>query len=146
MTQTYTVRRVGVEQVRPLRHAVLRADRPVEHSVYAEDDHAVHVAAFDADGHVVGCATVFAAAYADDPSAWRLRGMAVEAGLRGSGVGTLVLDAAEQAAREAGARLMWCNARATAIGFYAGRGWYGEGEEFVTEGILHLRMVRDLAE
>jgi predicted GNAT family N-acyltransferase len=55
-----------------------------------------------------------------------------------------VLDAAEAAAREAGARLLWCNARSTAVGFYAGRGWQGEGAEFIAEGIPHLRMTRAL--
>lgn len=139
-----TIRRVPVEQVRPLRHAVLRAGRPYADSEYPQDATAVHVAAVDGSGAVVGCATVFPEPYGDDPGAWRLRGMAVADGLRGTGVGTLVLAEAEAAARSAGARLMWCNARMTAVPFYAGRGWRGEGEEFLAEGLPHLRMTLQL--
>jgi hypothetical protein len=81
---TLEVRRVAaVEEIFPLRHAVLRPGRPVSYSVYRVDDGAVHVGAWD-DGMLVGCATVFAEAWPGgggvepEPAAWRLRGMAVD--------------------------------------------------------------------
>jgi len=134
---TLDVRRAKAEEIRPLRHDVLRPGHPVEASVYAEDDgSAVHLGAWD-DGVLVGCATVFPQAWpgplpAAEPSAWRLRGMAVATSRQTGGVGTQVLAAAVRAAREAGARLLWANARSSALGFYLRHGWEVAGEEFLT--------------
>ena len=141
------VRRVAVEEIFPLRHAVLRPGRPVSYSVYSQDEGAVHVGAFD-DGMLVGCATVFPDPWPGSdvepasPKAWRLRGMAVDPSQQGSGVGRLVLDEAVVAAREGGAPLLWANARTAALGFYERMGWRVVGEEFIASdsGLPHKPM------
>jgi GNAT superfamily N-acetyltransferase len=148
---TPEVRRAAVEEIRPLRHAVLRAGYPIEASVYAEDvGAAVHVGAWDG-GEVVGCATVFPQPWpgpdpAAEPAAWRLRGMAVAGDRQGSGVGTQVLDEAVAAARAAGAPLVWANARTAALGFYLRHGWQVAGSEFVANdtGLPHFPIVLNL--
>ena len=149
---TLVVRRATVEEIRPLRHAVLRAGHPIEASVYPEDDSAaVHVGAWDGDV-LVGCATVFPQPWpgpvpAAEPEAWRLRGMAVSGDRQGGGVGTQVLDEGVAAARAAGAPLMWANARSAALGFYLRHGWQVAGEEFRTSdtGLPHFPIVLNLA-
>lgn len=141
------IRRVAVEEIFPLRHAVLRPGRPVSYSVYSQDEGAVHVGAFD-DGMLVGCATVFPDPWPGSdvepasPKAWRLRGMAVDPSQQGSGVGRLVLDEAVVAAREGGAPLLWANARTAALGFYERMGWRVVGEEFIASdsGLPHKPM------
>ena len=145
------IRRVAVEEIFPLRHAVLRPGRPVSYSVYSQDEGAIHVGAFD-DGMLVGCATVFpdpwpgSAIEAPSPKAWRLRGMAVDPSQQGSGVGRLVLDEAVAAAREGGAPLLWANARTAALGFYERMGWRVVGEEFIASdsGLPHKPMTLNL--
>ena len=144
---TLDVRRARVDEIFPLRHAVLRPGRPVTYSVYSEDDGAVHIGAWD-DGELVGCATVFPDPWAGpdpapEPAAWRLRGMAVDPSRQGAGIGGLVLAAAVEAATEAGAPLLWANARTAALRFYARHGFAVAGEEFVTPdtGLPHFPIV-----
>jgi GNAT superfamily N-acetyltransferase len=126
---TLEVRRATADEVRPLRLGVLRPNAPLVPAAYDELPDTVHVAALD-DGQVVGCATVFPEPYGDEPTAWRLRGMAVDPAYQGTGVGRLVLAEAVAAAREAGARLLWANGRTSALGFYQKQGWEPVGEEF----------------
>jgi GNAT superfamily N-acetyltransferase len=146
---TLDVRRVAaVEEIFPLRHAVLRPGRPVSYSVYAVDQGAVHIGAWD-DGMLVGCATVFPEPWQGgggvdaEPAAWRLRGMAVDPSRQRTGVGRAVLGEAVTAARESGSPLLWANARSTAIGFYERAGWRVVGEEFIAadSGLPHKPMV-----
>ncbi|HET7530061.1 MAG TPA: GNAT family N-acetyltransferase [Mycobacteriales bacterium] len=144
---TTAVRRASAEEIFPLRHAVLRPGRPVTASVYAQDEAAVHLGAWD-EGLLVGCATVFPDPWpgpdpAADAGAWRLRGMAVEPTRQRTGVGRLVLTAAVRAAREAGAPLLWANARTAALPFYAAAGWVVAGAEFITPdtGLPHRPIV-----
>jgi predicted GNAT family N-acyltransferase len=126
------IRRVAVADVRPLRRRVLRPQLPPERSQYAEDADpvTVHLAAYDDDGEVVGCVTVFPSGIDDDPTAWRLRGMATTPEVRGTGVGAALLAAAVEATSAAGAELLWCTARATAEGFYARYGFRAVGDLF----------------
>jgi GNAT superfamily N-acetyltransferase len=153
---TLVVRRAAAEEIFPLRHAVLRPGRPVTASVYAGDEQAVHIGAWESDGELlVGCATVFpdpwpgstaGVASAAEPAAWRLRGMAVDPSRHRTGVGRHVLAAAVEAAREAGAPLLWANARSAALPFYESTGWAVAGEEFITPdtGLPHKPIVLPL--
>jgi predicted GNAT family N-acyltransferase len=63
---------------------------------------------------------------------------------RGRGVGAAVLRAAIDTVHEQGGRLLWCNARESAVGFYARNGFRPQGEGFVEHGIPHLRMWREI--
>jgi GNAT superfamily N-acetyltransferase len=143
------VRRTTAEQTRPLRHAVLRPGFPQTASVYEQDLTAVHIGAWDGD-EIVGCAAVFHEPWPGPPpvpDAWRLRGMAVDATRQGQGIGGRVLAAVVEAAREAGAPLLWANGRSSALAFYLRHGWRAVGEEFVTPdtGLAHYRIVLDPA-
>jgi GNAT superfamily N-acetyltransferase len=136
------VRRARVDEIFPLRHAVLRPGRPVTYSVYSEDEAAVHLGAWD-DDELVGCATVFPDPWPGpppEPAAWRLRGMAVDPSRQGQGLGGRVLAAAVDAASAAGAPLLWANGRSSALRFYERHGWKVAGEEFVTgdTGLPHF--------
>ena len=143
------VRRARVDEIFPLRHAVLRPGRPVTYSVYSEDAGAVHIGAWD-DGELVGCATVFPDPWPGsqpgpppEAAAWRLRGMAVDPSRQGTGIGALVLAAAVEAAVEAGAPMLWANGRTAAVRFYERHGWSVAGEEFVAAdtGLPHFPIV-----
>src|SRR3954447_7612081 len=145
---TVVVRRATVAEIMPLRHAVLRPGYPLEASHYAEDDVAVHIAGWD-DDVLIACATVFADPWPGPPpaaDAWRLRGMAGDPSRPGSGAGAQVLSRAGAAAREAGAPLIWANARTTALGFYLRHGWQVAGEEFLASdtGLPHHPIRLDL--
>lgn len=148
---TLDVRRARADEIFPLRHAVLRPGRPVSASVYAEDDGAVHIGAWD-DGLLVGCATVFPDPWKGNdewpaaPDAWRLRGMAVDPSRHRTGVGRLVLAGVVEAAAGGGAPILWANARTSALPFYEAGGWVVAGEQFITAdtGLPHKPIVLPL--
>jgi GNAT superfamily N-acetyltransferase len=124
------IQRVHVERVIDLRHRVLRAGLPRDTAYFESDDgpHTVHLAALD-DEIVIGCATVLLNSW-NGNRACQLRGMAVDPSYERAGIGRLLLEEADRVATEAGAKILWANARKLAIGFYQKLGWKIESEEF----------------
>lgn len=125
---------VPAAEVRPMRGAILRPHHPVEELVYPGDDlpGAWHAVA-RADGVVVGIISITPEPHPTDPADgdWRIRGMATDPAVRGSGYGAALLTGALEYARSQDGRRVWCNARSSALGFYSRAGFVAEGEEFV---------------
>jgi ribosomal protein S18 acetylase RimI-like enzyme len=142
------IRVVDGAATRELRRAVLRPNWPVGSAMHGDDNpDAVHLAALDGDGRVVGGCLVLPRTYPlrpDQPDAWQLRGMATAPDLRGRGIGGQLVAAALEQLRARGGRLIWCDARTSAVGFYRKHGFTAEGEQFRHEetGIPHYRMWR----
>ena len=65
-----------------------------------------------------------------DEKTVRLRQMAVISGLQGKGVGRVLMQFAENIARDRGFKMMAMHARKTALGFYEKLGYSTTGEEF----------------
>jgi predicted GNAT family N-acyltransferase len=130
-----------------LRRAVLRPNWPIGSPMHGDENaDAIHIAAFDGD-ELVGCCLILPRPYPprmDEPGAWQLRGMATTPARQRQGIGGSVVAAAlDQAKRRAG-RLIWCDARTTAVPFYSAHGFATEGPEFLHKesGIPHFRMWR----
>jgi predicted GNAT family N-acyltransferase len=138
------VRTTRLDDILALRHAVLRPGRPLDTARFDGDDDAttVHVGAFDGE-RVVGCASVMRRAL-DGEDALQLRGMATVPDSARQGVGTAVLRHLEDdVARPVGVRLLWCNARTSASGFYARAGWKVVSAVFEIADVgPHVRMIR----
>jgi GNAT superfamily N-acetyltransferase len=66
---------------------------------------------------------------------FQIRAMATCDTVRGKGIGLSLLKAAEQIAFDSGAKYIWANARASAIGFYKKAGHQIGHEEFQIEGV-----------
>ncbi len=135
-----SIHRVGADAVRPLRVAVLRPAMSPHASAYPGDDASGtgHFAALHGE-RVAGVATVLhedapdRAELAEPPprdAAWRLRGMAVEPGHRDQGIGARLLTRCVGHVLDAGGRVVWCNAREAAVGFYRANGWRLVSERF----------------
>lgn len=120
---------VPASAVHAIRHRNLRADQPFESAVYSEIDELETTKHWVArlNGEVVGCATLLEDA--KHGVGCRVRGMAVDEPLRGQHIGVPLLRAcmAEAAQRGTG---IWCNARTTAVPFYARSGFRRTGDEF----------------
>jgi len=115
-----------------LRRAVLRPGLPPAASVYPEEGHpeTFHLAARDPHtGAVIGCATFFPQELDGGP-AWRFRGMATTAERRGQGIGAAILRHGVAEVARRGGRLVWCNGRTSAGGFYERNGFARRGAEF----------------
>ena len=81
----------------------------------------------------------------DAEAAWRLRGMAVDAEDRSRGLGSRLLDASltQLAVLEPECDVIWCQARLTAVDFYAQNGFERSGEPFELPEIgRHVTMWR----
>jgi GNAT superfamily N-acetyltransferase len=146
------VRVIGVDAAttRALRRAVLRPGWPRGAAMHGDDNaDAVHLAALDDDDAVIGGCLVLPRAYPlrpERPHAWQLRGMAVTSDRQGRGVGGQVLAAAVTEVRARGGRLIWCEARSSAVPFYRQHGFEVEGPEYdhAESGLPHRRMWRAL--
>jgi GNAT superfamily N-acetyltransferase len=130
-------------ETHPLRLAVLRADTPTRTVAFAEDTWpgAVHLGA-RIDGRLVATSSWIPRAAPDatleavpelDAStpAVQLRGMATAHAVQGTGVGGVLLRAGVERAREAGAAVVWANARDAALAFYVRHGFTSVGDGFV---------------
>lgn len=140
------IRQVTAEEVRPLRHRVLRPAQSFGETAYPGDDlpDTVHVGAFDDDGRLVGIASLYREARAGGPAGgWRLRGMATDPDVRGAGFGAAVLGECVDHVVAAGGDELWCNARLVAVGFYERAGFAVVSDEFDVPGIgPHVVMAR----
>ncbi|MFD4324935.1 GNAT family N-acetyltransferase [Nocardioides sp. NPDC058538] len=113
--------RLEISQVAASRTHRLRADvlhggaSPQVARIPGEDHPDVATyAAQDAAGTVIGCVTLFPAAYPDQPESadagWRLRRLATAPGWRGQGVATGLLQRCLAHIADHGGGIVWCNA------------------------------------
>ncbi len=144
---TVSVEQVPAAVTYPLRGAVLRVGRPVE--IPGDDaPETFHLAARTEQGQVVGVVRFSPAPCPwrpDDGPAWQLRGMATDPSVRGAGAGrALVMHGLQRVSAEGG-RLVWCDARAAAHGFYQRMGFRVVTEPYEISPIgPHLGMVIEL--
>jgi GNAT superfamily N-acetyltransferase len=142
------VRQISAAETVPLRHAVLRPGRLVETALFPGDDlpSTRHFGAFR-DGRLLCIASLFEAELPEEPgvAAIQLRGMATAADAQRTGMGRALVFGCTAFARERGARLLWCNARVYASGFYSKLGFEIVGKEFDIPDVgPHYRMKLEL--
>lgn len=129
---------IRAEQTFPLRQKVLRPQQNLNEMLYPLDKvtGSFHMGAF-AEGEIVGIASVYPESQSGDlhQGDWRLRGMAVSPSLQGQGVGKALIKECLDYTKSQAGRMVWCNARTSAIGFYVSLGFNKVGEEFEIEGI-----------
>jgi GNAT superfamily N-acetyltransferase len=78
------------------------------------------------------------------PQTVKLRQMAVTSGLQGKGIGRVLLNFAENVARDKGFKKIIMHARKNALGFYEKLGYKVIGDEFVEVTIPHFAMEKEL--
>jgi predicted GNAT family N-acyltransferase len=102
------------------------------------DEEALQIVALDESGVIATCRL------RDLGAEWKLERMAVEARVRGLGVGARLLAGAEDEAHARGAEQMVLHAQIRAEPFYAANGYAPEGEWFMDAGIEHIAMRKAL--
>jgi predicted GNAT family N-acyltransferase len=128
-------------QMIELRRQVLRKPLGLEFSdedLSREKDD-VLIAAYE-DDQILGCCILTQV----DPNTVRLRQMAVKAGLQGKGIGRVLMQFAENVARDRGNKKLTMHARKTVAGFYEKLGYKVAGEEFIEVTIPHYKMEKHL--
>ena len=142
------IRTLTAAEVLPLRHAILRPGRPPETACFANDDApgTCHLGAYR-NGELLAVASLYLEAMPGraEVSAIQIRGVVTLPQARGTGLGLALMDAAREYAEEAGARILWCNARVSAVGFYRKLGYAMVGDEFEIRDVgPHYRMALEL--
>ena len=74
----------------------------------------------------------------------KMRQVAVDGHLQGTGVGSRLVQFADTFAKEKGYRLIHCHARKTAVNFYLKQGYKIVGSEFLEVAIPHFYMEKIL--
>ena len=118
------IREISADDTRPLRQTILRPHQTRADCVYPGDDDTptFHLGAFDGD-LLITIASIYAERETrfdafDEELQYRLRGMGTLQAYRGQGIGAAVLQSCIGRCWDAGASLLWCNARASASGYY----------------------------
>lgn len=75
----------------------------------------------------------------------KMRQVAVDEHLQGTGIGSELVRFSEGFAREKGFTYIHCNARKTAVPFYLKHGYTISGDEFSEVGIPHYYMEKELS-
>jgi GNAT superfamily N-acetyltransferase len=97
------------------------------------------IGCFD-DDKLEGCCMLVA----KDTETLQLRQMAVISGLQGKGIGRVLMQFAENIARDRGYKKLIMHARKTAMGFYEKLGYKKIGNEFLEVTIPHYAMEKSL--
>ncbi len=131
---TWDADRAVLERIR--REVFIQEQQVPESDEWDEDDAAsVHVLA-SLNREPVGTGRL-------NP-AGKIGRIAVFAGLRGRGIGTLILRRLLEEARHRGIRKPYLHAQLQAVPFYEKLGFESEGDVFDDAGILHVRMTHVL--
>jgi predicted GNAT family N-acyltransferase len=139
---TIEIREISAAETRPVRQRVLRPHQRPEELVYPGDEDAdtFHLGAINAEGDVLAILSMYRHAQPplateDEPSAWRIRGMASVPEARGTGLGRDLVERARDRVWAAQRDPIWCNARENAFGFYEKLGFEIVGGIFEIDGI-----------
>ncbi len=129
------------EQMIALRHALLRKPLGLsfDDAELKDEINDILIGCFD-DDKLEGCCLLTEAA----PGVLRLRQMAVTSGLQGKGIGKVLLQFAENIARDRGYKKIIMHARKTAVGFYEKLGYEVTSTEFEEVTIPHFIMEKKL--
>lgn len=124
---------------RPVREKVFIVEQNVPRELEWDewDERSDHAVANDATGHVVGTARLL-------PDG-RIGRMAVLREWRGRGVGTALMEAMIERAREYSMPQVRLYAQTHAAGFYRRFGFSERGGEFLEAGIPHFEMTLELS-
>jgi predicted GNAT family N-acyltransferase len=131
-----------------VRLDILRKGMTLDDCHFSGDNNpeSIHFAALDND-KIIGCCTLTVNPQsAIKNSYYQLRGMAVLDNYQGMGVGQKLLHAAEAKLIKLGNKVLWFNARTSAVGFYQKYGYQVLGNEFEIEGVgPHYKMFKEIS-
>ena len=144
----FRIRHLHAADTYSLRGSVLRSGRVKEVRIDGDDDpRALHIGAVDETGALVGTSSYYVRPMPGETegNAVQLRMMAVAPSVQGHGVGGAILEEAISELAARGDRLIWANARDSALAFYLAHGFeIVEGSQFVHDetGLPHTVVKR----
>ena len=140
------IKNITAEQTIPVRHAELRQGKPIESCVFDGDDLAQHFG-FYIDEELVGIVSVFESRSDVFKSAlqFQMRGMAVVENHQYKGIGADLVRHVESNLQNGMPKILWFNARESAVGFYKKLGYKIIGEPLnIADVGTHFIMYKEL--
>ena len=124
--------------IRSVRDAVFGAEQQVPRELDWDglDPDCVHVVATDDGGRPIGTGRL-------QPDG-RIGRLAILKPWRGQGLGTRLLEALVESARQRGLEKVYLHAQLQAVSFYEQRGFEKDDAAFMEAGIRHINMTRNL--
>ncbi|MBB4145044.1 GNAT family N-acetyltransferase [Rhizobium rhizoryzae] len=132
------IERISADQTVDIRHVVLWPEKAKPDVVLPEDADGTHFGA-SINGALVAVISLF-----ETPEGIRFRKFATLPEWQDKGVGTQLLTHAIQWSRKKGERRIWCDARVSALPFYARHGFAAQGGVFEKSGVAYTVMSREL--
>ncbi len=129
------------QELLQLRHKVLRV--PLGMNLFEEDlsrDAEDHILTAYKDGAMIGCVMLKPL----NEKEVKLRAMAVEKDFQGRGIGKMLVEKAEDIARENGYETIVLHARKTAKDFYGKMGYDAVSDEFIEVTVPHIAMQKHI--
>ncbi|MBR9921120.1 MAG: GNAT family N-acetyltransferase [Bacteroidetes bacterium] len=130
------------DEVIQLRTRILRDPLGLEFHAkdLAEEWNSIHLACYDNDWQLLGCLVLKPLSETNV----KMRQVAVDDMRQNKGVGTALVYASEEVARNRGFKVMELHAREPAIPFYKRLQYKKTGRKFKEVGIPHYRMEKNL--
>lgn len=129
------IRRISTEDTLSLRRDVLYPGEMLEAVKVPHDEDGLHFGLFE-EAQLVGVVSLFM-----QRNNAQFRKLAIHPACQGKGYGSLLMQHLESLCRMEGITILWCNARDSAEGFYAKRGYEYDGLPF-TKGKLTFRKMQ----
>lgn len=134
MSGEMLIKVVPLEVVWQLRREVLFPDRDLERVKLADDPLGAHWGVY-VDGQFVSVISFFEAG-----GVGRFRKFATRVEWQGNGCGSRLLDHIMRLAAASGSKMIWCNARTTALRLYERFGMRPVGEVWEANGHTYVKM------
>ncbi len=104
------------------------------------DESCIHIIGYEDDAPIAVCRCF----YEHDPKVWHIGRVAVMKEYRGRGIGTLIMQEAENAILQSGGIAAELSSQCRAKHFYETLGYAETGDEYLDEGCPHILMKKDL--
>jgi len=128
------IRKISAEDTLQLRRDVLYPNEPLEAVKVDHDEDGLHFGVFD-QGQLVTVVSLF-----PGRESAQFRKLATAPAAQGKGFGKAILAHLVDICKKEKIKLLWCNARDTAVTFYDRLGYTKKGDYFVKGGINFVRM------
>ncbi|MCF6222676.1 MAG: GNAT family N-acetyltransferase [Flavobacteriaceae bacterium] len=141
-----SIKEIKAEDTVGIRKEVLRKNMDLSAQFTGDHDvDTIHVGLYDND--VLACVVSFMHVnYMDtNKKQYQLRGMATKEKFQGKGFGKKLLEKSEEILKSKNTKIIWCNVRVKALGFYIKLGFNTIGNSFDIPPIgRHYVMIKQL--